>query len=45
MEIGYVVRDAGRWSVDPARNVSGFDTEYYGKLIEKSWAEIAFVFT
>lgn len=44
MEIGYVVRDAGRWMVDVERDASGFDEEYYGKLLEKAWQEVAFVF-
>ncbi len=45
MEIGYVVRDAGRWVVDIERDASGFDEEYYGKLLEKAWSEVAFVFS
>ena len=44
MEIGYVVKDAGRWEVEPERNASEFDAGYYGKLLEKAWAEIASVF-
>ncbi|MGA9099558.1 MAG: DNA polymerase I, partial [Methanotrichaceae archaeon] len=44
MEISYVVKDAGRWEVDPARVASRFDAEYYGKLMEKAWEEVAFVF-
>jgi hypothetical protein len=42
-EIGYVVRDAGRWVVDIERDASGFDIEYYEKLLEKAWQEVAFV--
>ena len=44
MEIGYVVRDAGRWVVDVERDASGFDEAYYRKLLEKAWQEAAFVF-
>lgn len=44
MEISYVIKDAGRWEVDPARVASRFDAEYYGKLMEKAWGEVAFVF-
>jgi len=44
MEIGYVVKDAKRWEVDPERSASGFDAGYYGKLLEKAWEEVAFVF-
>jgi DNA polymerase I len=42
MEIGYVVRDARRWVVDVERDASGFDIEYYEKLLEKAWQEVAF---
>jgi len=45
MEIGYVVKDAGRWEVEPERSASGFDAGYYRKLLEKAWKEVAFVFT
>lgn len=44
MEIGYVVKDAKKWAVDPERDASGFDEVYYGKLLDKAWAEVAFVF-
>ncbi len=44
MEIGYVVRDAGRWVMDIEGDASGFYVEYYGKLLEKAWQEAAFVF-
>ena len=44
MEIGYVVKDAKNWEVEPERSASEFDAEYYGKLLEKAWAEVAFVF-
>lgn len=44
MEIGYVVKDAKRWEVDPERTASEFDTGYYGKLLEKAWVEAALVF-
>jgi len=44
MEIGYVVKDAKRWEVDPERTASGFDAGYYRKLLQKAWEEAAFVF-
>jgi hypothetical protein len=33
MEIGYVVKDAGRWEVEPVRWASEFDAGYYRKLL------------
>jgi DNA polymerase I len=45
MEIGYVVKNAGKWEVDPERCASTFDAGYYEKLLEKAWDEVAFVFT
>lgn len=45
MEIGYVVRDASRWEVDPERTAEEFDIEFYSKLLEKAWLEVAFVFS
>ena len=45
MEIGYVVENASKWEVDPERCASTFDAEYYRKLLEKAWDEVAFVFT
>ncbi len=39
-----MVRDAARWEVDAERDASGFDAEYYAKLLEKAWDEVAFVF-
>jgi DNA polymerase elongation subunit (family B) len=44
MEIGYVIRDARRWEVDPERTASKFDAGYYQGLLEKAWGEAAFVF-
>jgi len=44
MQIGYVVKDAGRWDVEPERWASEFDAGYYGKLLEKAWEEAGFVF-
>ncbi len=44
MEIGYVVKDAGKWTVDIERDASGFDEEYYGRLLDKAWQEVAYVF-
>jgi hypothetical protein len=43
MEISYVVKDASGWEVDPVRIASRFDSDYYGKLMEKAWDEAAFV--
>ena len=45
MEIAYVVKDAKKWEVDPARTASKFDAAYYRGLLEKAWAEAAFVFS
>ena len=45
MEIGYVVKDAGRWEVEPERTASEFDAGYYRKLLGKAWEEAAFVFS
>jgi DNA polymerase, archaea type len=44
MEIGHVVTDAAKWSVDTEREASEFDARYYGKLLGKAWDEVAFVF-
>ena len=45
MEIAYVVKDAKKWEVDPARTASEFDARYYKGLLDKAWVEAAFVFT
>jgi len=44
MEIGYVIRDARKWDVDPERTASKFDALYYRGLLQKAWSELAFVF-
>ncbi len=44
MEIGYVIRDARKWEVDPERTASKFDAAYYRGLLGKAWGEVAFVF-
>jgi DNA polymerase, archaea type len=44
MQIAYVVKDAKKWEVDPARTATQFDAGYYNGLLEKAWSEIAFVF-
>ncbi len=44
IEIGCVVRDSKKWIVDPERDASGFDEAYCGKLLDKAWSEVAFVF-
>jgi hypothetical protein len=41
-EIGYVIKDAKKWEVDPERTASKFDTGYYRGLLEKAWLEMAF---
>ena len=43
MEIGYVIRDAHKWEVDPERTASKFDAVYYSGLLEKARGEAAFV--
>jgi hypothetical protein len=45
IEIGYVIRDARKWEVDPERTASKFDSMYYRGLLQKAWEEAAFVFT
>jgi DNA polymerase, archaea type len=44
MMIGYVVKDAKKWEVDPERTASEFDAAYYEKLLDKAWEGAAFVF-
>jgi len=44
MEIGYVIKDARKWEVDPERTASKFDSVYYRGLLGKAWGEAAFVF-
>ena len=44
MKIGYVIRDARKWEIDPERNASKFDAAYYRGLLEKAWGEAAYVF-
>jgi DNA polymerase elongation subunit (family B) len=36
MEIGYVMKDAKKWEVDPEGTASEFDAGYYGGLLEKA---------
>jgi len=43
MEIGYVVKDAKKWEVDPEKTASEFDIGYYEKLLEKAWDKVAHV--
>jgi DNA polymerase I len=45
MEIGYVIKDARKWEVDPERTASEFDAVYYRGLLDKAWLEAAFVFS
>jgi DNA polymerase I len=44
MKIGYIVRDARRYSVDTEWDAANFDLPYYHTLLEKAWEEIAFAF-
>jgi DNA polymerase I len=44
MKIGYIVRDARRYSVDTGGDDKGFDLPWYHTLLEKAWGEIAFAF-
>mgnify|MGYP000848168201 CR=1 FL=1 len=44
MEIGYVVKDAKSWGVEPDRTASEFDADYYLRLLEKAWEQAAYVF-
>jgi hypothetical protein len=44
MEISYVVKDAKKCEVEPERMAWDFDAVYYGKLLEKAWGEVAYVF-
>jgi len=30
--------------VEPERTAAEFDARYYGKLLEKAWGEVAYVF-
>jgi hypothetical protein len=41
MEIAYVIKDAKKWEVDPARIASEFDAGHYKGLLKKAWAEAA----
>jgi len=41
MKIAYVVRDAGKYLVDPAGEASCIDTAYYRTLLDRAWEEIA----
>ena len=42
MEIGYVVRDAGKWAVDLSWEADEFDVPYYQGLLDRAWREIEF---
>ncbi len=44
MKIGYIVRDARRYSVGTEWDAATFDLSYYHTLLEKAWEEIAFAF-
>ena len=45
MEIGYVIKDARKWEVDPERTASKFDAAYYRGMLEKDWRGATFVLT
>jgi hypothetical protein len=38
MEIGYLIRDAYKWKVDPEISASEFDAGYNGELMGEDWA-------
>lgn len=38
------MKDASGWEVEPEKDASGFDAEYYGNLTEKAREEAEFVF-
>ncbi|OPX75854.1 MAG: DNA polymerase I [Methanosaeta sp. PtaB.Bin018] len=44
MEIGYVVKDAKRWVVEPQRTAANLDAVYHRKLLEKAWEDVEFAF-
>ena len=44
MKIGFVIREAHTWEVDPERTASEFDAGYYGGLLEKAWTELHLCF-
>jgi DNA polymerase I len=44
MEVGYVVRDATKWLVDPVHEAAEFDLRYYQNLLEKAWGEVRYAF-
>jgi hypothetical protein len=35
MEIGYVVKDAAKWDLEPERGASGYNSCYHRKLPER----------
>jgi DNA polymerase I len=44
MEVGYVVRDAGKWLVDPVGEAAEYDLRYYRALLDKAWEEVRYAF-
>ncbi len=44
MKIGYIVRDARKYSVGTEWDAADFDLSYYHTLLEKAWEEIVFAF-
>jgi DNA polymerase I len=44
MQIRYVVTDARRYHAEPVWSAKTFDQQYYRRLLDKAWEEIAFAF-
>jgi DNA polymerase I len=44
MKIGYVVRDAHTYQVDPGWEADRFDLPYYRGLLDRAWNEISYAF-
>jgi len=44
MKIQYVVTDAWRYQAEPVWSATMFDQQYYRRLLDKAWEEIAFAF-
>lgn len=44
MQIRYVVTDARRYQAEPVWSARTFDQQYYRRLLDKAWEEIAFAF-
>jgi DNA polymerase I len=44
MKIQYVVTDARRYLAEPVWSAMTFDQQYYRRLLDKAWEEVAFAF-